>query len=176
MVKSFNLRKLTLILTVILGASTFLGVNTKSNCQLFTIYLVRHAEKDSGSNPPLTQCGEERAQYLSTFFSEVHLDAVYSTDYVRTKSTALPTAQSKQLDIEEYSADDLEAFSKVLLEREQDALVVGHSNTTGALAGLLVGEELPDIDLDTYNRIYQVVIHKKNSRLHLFYTSFNCND
>lgn len=174
------MKKLFLTLTVILSVSALLGLQQKLNTpeqnELFTIYLVRHAEKDSGSNPPLTQCGEKRAQHLNTFLDEVQLSAVYSTDYKRTMSTALPTAQSKGLEIQQYDASDLKAFSKFLTAQKQDALVVGHSNTTGELAGLLIGEEVEDIDLDTYNRIYQVVIRKNDRRLHLFHTSFTCDD
>jgi hypothetical protein len=63
-----------------------------------------------------------------------------------------------------------------LLESKQDALVVGHSNTTGVLAGLLVGEEIGEFDLAIYNRVYQVVIYQNSSRLHLLHTAFDCND
>ncbi len=176
-------RRLLLFL-MILGISTVFGFkmvpDTEKCNDIFTIYLVRHAEKDlSGShagNPPLTACGEERSEYLKRFLSEVHLDAVYSTDYTRTLNTALPTAKSKGLEIRQYDAADLEGFSKLLMERKEDALVVGHSNTTGVLAGLLAGEEIGEFDESVYNRVYQVVIHKKSSRLHLFHTAFDCGD
>ena len=171
------MKKLLIIFSITLGLQS--AVCAQSN-KIFTIYLVRHAEKDltsnNGGDPPLTECGEQRSAHLNTFLSDVHIDAVYSTDYIRTKNTALPTALSKGLEIKEYSAEDLTAFSKLLIDCKQDALVVGHSNTTGELAGLLVGEEVAGIDLDTYNRIYQVVIHKKTGRLHLFHTSFDCKD
>ncbi len=178
------MRPLITILTLFLGISTVLGfpfdLNTDECCEIFTIYLVRHSEKDltsnNGADPPLTQCGEQRSEHLNSFLSDVHLDAIYSTDYTRTKNTALPTAKSKELEIQEYAAQDLEAFSELLIERKQDALVVGHSNTTGVLAGLLVGEEIGAFDLDIYNRVYQVVIHKKSGRLHLLHTAFACND
>ena len=178
------MKKYLTIILLVLGVSTLLGLqvdlNTQEDSKTFTIYLVRHAEKDltanNGGDPPLTECGEERSEHINTFLSHVPLDAVYSTDYIRTKKTALPTARSKELEVQEYSAQDLVAFSKLLVERKQDALVVGHSNTTGVLAGLLVGKEMEDIDLDTYNRIYQVVIHEKSSRLHLFHSAFICSD
>jgi broad specificity phosphatase PhoE len=170
------------IFLIVLGISTILGIQSdacaQNNNEIFTIYLVRHSEKDAalnnGADPPLTQCGEQRSEYLNSFLSDVHLDAVYSTDYTRTKNTALPTARSKGLETQEYTTQDLDAFSKLLIDRKQDALVVGHSNTTGALAGLLVGEELGGIDLDTYNRVYKVVVHEKSSRLHLLHTAFDC--
>ena len=172
------------VLLILLGISTLFGFrsdrNTSEGCRIFTIYLVRHAEKDlsnnNGGDPPLTACGQQRSVHLSAFLSDVPIQAIYSTDYTRTKNTARPTAKSKELEIQEYGTEDLEAFSKLLMEKKQDALVVGHSNTTAELAGLLIGEQLADIDLDIYDRLYQVVIHKKNGRLHLLHTSFHCND
>ena len=152
----------------------------QKNNKIFTIYLVRHSEKDvtsdNHSDPPLTPCGEQRSESLSSFLSAVDLDVVYSTNYNRTKNTALPTASSKELEIEEYDPNKLKEFSNLLLESKQDALVVGHSNTTGVLAGLLVNEELGEFDLDIYNRVYQVVISNDSGRLHLLHTAFDCKE
>ena len=52
--------------------------------------------------------------------------------------------------------------------------MVGHSYSTGVLAGLLVNETIGDIDLDIYNRIYQVVICGESRKLNLFTSSFEC--
>ena len=148
------------------------------NDEVFTIYLVRHSEKDftseNTSDLPLSSCGIQRSIALSSFLDDVHLDAVYSTDYTRTKNTAMPTAETKDLEITLYNGQDIESFSHILLDTQQDALVVGHSNTTGVLAGLLVNEELGDLDLDIYDRIYQVVICGETRHLHLFHSSFEC--
>lgn len=145
---------------------------------IFTIYLVRHAEKDlsagTPTDPPLTACGKERAQNLSAFLQEVSLHAIYSTDYSRTQSTAMPTAIDKKLEIQEYNANDLDAFAKVLIDAKQNVLVVGHSNTTAVLAGFLVGEELESFSESIYNRIYQVTMYKKCGKLQLFHTAFTC--
>lgn len=178
------MRQLITIWVLFLGATTATGTpsdcNSQNDGKLFTIYLVRHAEKDLTSNqfsdPPLTQCGNQRAQHLSRFLSDVHLDAVYSTDYTRTKNTALPTATSKGIEIQEYSSLELQEFSNLLLNRKQDVLVVGHSNTTGVLAGLLVGKDIGEFDLDIYNRVYQVVVYEKSGRLHLLHTAYSCID
>jgi broad specificity phosphatase PhoE len=172
------------ILFILLGISTvsvFLSVGYAQNSnELFTIYLVRHSEKDLtsdiGGGPPLTKCGAQRSEHLSGFLSHVHLDAVYSTDYTRTKNTARPTANSKGLEVQKYSTENLEVFAELLIERKQDALVVGHSNTTGVLAGLMVDEDIGEFNLDIYNRIYQVVFCENDERLHLFHTAFSCDD
>ena len=169
--------KKTLFLALII--LTFQSCKTVKNKEIYTIYLVRHAEKDLSSDefgdPDLTDCGTQRSELLRDFLRDVNLDAIYSTDYVRTKNTALPTARSKELKIQEYGESDLEDFSKKLIDAKQDALVVGHSNTTGVLAGLLTDKEIGAFDLDIYDRIYQVVIYKKKRRLQLFHSVFNCD-
>jgi len=171
-------KKYLTIILIMLGFQS--NIVAQKNNEIFTIYLVRHSEKDISSNnysdPPLTRCGEQRSKSLSSFLKDVQLDAIYSTDYNRTNNTALPTAKSKGLEIKEYNSEKLKDFSKLLLESKQNALVVGHSNTTGVLAGLLVGEEIGDFDLDIYNRVYQVVIYENKGRLHLLHTAFDCNE
>ncbi|MDB3905286.1 histidine phosphatase family protein [Crocinitomicaceae bacterium] len=169
------MRKSLLFFILILS---FQSCQTIKNKGVFTIYLVRHSEKDVSSNnpadPSLTPCGEKRSESLSSFLSDVPLEVIYSTDYTRTKKTAKPTVLSKELELKIYNEEELVDFSKLLIKRKQDALVVGHSNTTGVLAGILVGEEIGEFDLDIYDRIYQVVFHKKRGRLHLLHTAFYC--
>lgn len=139
---------------------------------------MRHSEKDVSGNhdgdPPLTECGAERSKQLSNLLSAVPLDAIYSTNYTRTKNTAQPTAQAKNLEIQEYSPGDLEAISELLLKRKEDALVVGHSNTTAVLAGILANQDLGSFDESIYNRIYQVAVQEWKGQLHLFHTAFDC--
>lgn len=160
---------------------TLQSCGSLKNKGIYTIYLVRHSEKEVsasmyGSDPPLTPCGKKRSESLSNFLKDVPIEVIYSTDYTRTKNTALPTAQSKGLDIQQYDGETLEEFSKLLLRRKQDALVVGHSNTTGVLAGLLTGQEIGEFDLDIYDRIYQVSLRKRRGRLHILHTAFDCNE
>lgn len=170
--------KYLIIIIIILGFHSSLGA--QNDDELVTIYLVRHSEKDLLSNdhsdPPLSKCGEQRSESLSVFLREVNLDVIYSTDYNRTRKTALPTALSKGLIIKKYNSQQLEEFSKSLINNKQDVLVVGHSNTTAVLAGLLVGKELEAFDLDIYDRIYQVVISKNASQINLLHSTFVCTD
>ena len=170
--------KYLIIIIIILGFHSSLGA--QNDDELVTIYLVRHSEKDLLSNdhsdPPLSKCGEQRSESLSVFLREVNLDVIYSTDYNRTRKTALPTALSKGLIIKKYNSQHLEEFSKSLINNKQDVLVVGHSNTTAVLAGLLVGKELEAFDLDIYDRIYQVVISKNASQINLLHSTFVCTD
>ena len=180
--KNFDMRflvwtnniKRTALLFVLFGFQ--LGLYAQDSESMFTIYLVRHAEKEltaeNPKDPPLTPCGEQRAAGLEVFLSAVQLDAVYSSDYVRTRSTAQPVVQNRKMETRLYDPKKLEEFAKLLIERGENALVVGHSNSTPVLAGMLIGEELEPIDESIYNRIYQVVISKEKGRLHVFNSTF----
>ena len=147
----------------------------------FTIYLVRHAEKavadaDMSKDPRLTKCGTLRAESIANFLSKVEIEAIYSTDYIRTQKTAEPTSKMKSLAVKSYNPRELKEFSQTLIAKEEDALVVGHSNTTPILAGLLINKEMKSIDEFVYDRIYQVVFSKEGGRLHILQSSFKCQD
>jgi len=145
----------------------------------FTIYLIRHSEKDilseNQSDPPLTTCGIERSEYLSSFFEDINIKNVYSTNYLRTIKTGMPTALSKKVSIQYYDSNNLKLFSEQLLNSKQNSVVVGHSNTTPILAGLLIGKDIHPFDENIYNRVYKVIISQKNKKLFVFETSFDCN-
>lgn len=145
---------------------------------IFAVYLVRHAERVSEwtdpRNPPLSPCGELRARSLATLFGDVKLQAVYSTGFDRTLSTARPTAESRDLPIEHYDPAELEAFAKLLLSKRQDALVVGHSNTTGVLAELLGSEQTDALTEDEFDRMYQVIFANGRTRVYRWRQAFRC--
>jgi len=166
---------------LIIFLSTGLSVTSVAQ-DMFTIYLVRHAEKEVSEenprDPGLTSCGQERAESLANYLNDVNIEVIYSSDYIRTRTTAGPTAKSKSKEIELYNPRELEEFAEGLLAGGQDALVVGHSNTTGVLAGMLVGEEIASVSMseDVYNRIYQVVVCGELKQLNLFQSAFICQN
>ena len=151
----------------------------QTDSESFTIYLIRHSEKDILSenqlDPSLTTCGIERSKYLDSYFEDINIKNVYSTNYLRTIKTATPTASSKKVTIQYYDSNNLKLFSEQLLNSKQNSLVVGHSNTTPILAGLLTGKDMKPFNEDIYNRIYKVIISQNNKKLFVFETSFDCN-
>ena len=170
------IQKFLVVMMLIFGLQSM--AQAQDTEKVFTIYLVRHAEKelsaDNPKDPPLTQCGKQRAMSLEGFLADVDLDAVYSTYTIRTMTTAEPVAGSKGLKPQTYDGKSLQVFARFLLEKKEDALVVGHSNTTAALAGHLIGKELESIDESIYDRIYQVVITKDSAHLNLLHSTFVC--
>ncbi len=176
----FNIPIMKKIFVSLLLLGVFIIANGQIKEDSFTVYLVRHAEKlidmNNLKDPPLTQCGEERSESLALFFSNIELDRIYSTDYIRTKNTALPTAEAKNLEIEIFDPSKLEELMTLIIKRGENALIVGHSTTTPVLAGLLTGKEMGAIDERIYNRIYQVIISDKKGDLNIFHTSFECKN
>jgi len=129
-----------------------------------TFILVRHAEKDFGDDPLLTPEGTARAEQLKEMLTRVDLDAVYSTDTKRTLATARPSAEYHGLDIKYYNALELNLLATKLRSkhRGETVLVVGHSNTTPALASILDREEeYPRFSELDYTNLYVVTIPVK---------------
>ncbi len=101
---------------------------------------VRHAETTgAGGNPPLSAAGQQRASDLSHALSNIELDHVYSTNFLRTRETAMTTAMDQGLPVELYSAFDIAVLAEDIKRehRSQEVLVVGHSNTTPQLLNQL---------------------------------------
>ena len=138
-----------------------------------SVYLVRHAEKGSDSNPSLTQAGQQRAQDLATLLRSADLDAAYSTDYCRTAQTAQPTAQDHNLSLDvmktmgvpvnftsctpeiqvntqvtNASSNHAATVANHILNNHtgSEVLVVGHSNTIPEIVKAL-GADSPCPDL-----------------------------
>ena len=131
--------------------------------EVTTYYLIRHAEKDrtdlSNQNPHLTPVGQERAKNWQKVFSAVPFDVVYSTPYHRTRETAQPTANAKQLSVESYDPRNLYNASFKAKNDGKIVLVVGHSNTTPALANKILGrEEYLQIDVHTNGNLYIIQV------------------
>lgn len=126
------------------------------------VFVVRHAEKvASGSNPDLSEAGQQRAKVLAMTLRNAMLDHVHSTDYNRTQLTAAPTAESLMLQVQKYHPGKLADFADSLRKSGGRHLVVGHSNTTPALVKLLGGDPVSPIDDATeYDRLYVVTIGK----------------
>ena len=86
----------------------------------FSIYLVRHAEKQSGKPGDLTVCGKQRAEDLIEVLRSVDIEGIYSTDVLRSTNTAQPIATQRQLKIDIYDRSKLEDFSRQLLRLQSN--------------------------------------------------------
>ena len=122
------------------------------------LFLVRHAEKGDGADPPLTEAGQRRAQTLARMLAESGIGHIHSTDYVRTRETAAPVAERLGLEVRIYDPARLEELADKLLHEGGRHLVVGHSNTTPELVSVLGGDPGEPIeDAWEYDRLYLVI-------------------
>ena len=135
-----------------------------------TIILVRHAEKDTSEtadpgDPILSVQGVERARRLADKIKKYKVGAVYSTDYKRTRDTAEPTANRRNLKVRIYGPKKQnELIDQIMKSKTKRFLIVGHSNTIPALANLIVKKELfQPMDDSEFGTIWLIRI--KNGRV-----------
>ena len=134
-----------------------------------TYYFIRHAEKDrsdkDNKDPNLVLEGILRAAKWSLVFENVAFDAIYSTDYNRTKQTAQPTAEKKGLEIKIYDPRQMYSEEFARATKGQKVLVVGHSNTTPAFVNTILGErKYPNIDDNNNANLYIVTINPSGEK------------
>ena len=126
-------------------------------------YLIRHAEKDrsdkSNKDPNLTKIGNNRAAYWADVFKNVKFDAVYSTEYNRTRETATPTAKANEVEITSYHPFKIDFPKFLKTTKGKTVLIVGHSNTTPSFTNRLLNKELfESIDDNNNGNVYIVTI------------------
>ena len=159
------MRKHLLLLFIVLISCTS-NIKKEETAATTTYYLIRHSEKirtdTSNKNPNLNEVGVERAKKWAEYFKNIHLDAVYSTNYNRTMQTSKPTAESKKLAIINYNPKNM--YDSVFQKNSEGktVLVVGHSNTTPAFANKILGKKkFKDIDDKDNSSLFIITIAKK---------------
>jgi phosphohistidine phosphatase SixA len=136
-----------------------------------TYYVVRHAEKATAGNSmmssdvPLTEGGKARAEALKDILKNKKIAYIFSTNTIRTRSTAQPTADYYGMAIETYSPKPDSAFINLLKSKKKNTLIVGHSNTVDDIVNMLCGEtKLPgDLQDTEYDNLF--IIKKKGKKM-----------
>ena len=141
-----------------------------SSCSPY-FYVVRHAEKAvasssdnmMSSDPVLTEKGQQRAEALKTELRNKKISYIFSTNTIRTKSTAEPTRALFNLTVETYPPFPDSSFFDRLKSLKKNTLIVGHSNTVDDIVNRLCGlVKLPaDLADNEYDNLY---IIKKSGR------------
>lgn len=128
-----------------------------------TYYLIRHAEKDqsdpSNKDPHLTEEGKNRADNWANTFKDIKFDMVYSTNYNRTKETAMPTATANNVDVTYYDPRAMNLSEFMDTTEGKTVLIVGHSNSTPTFTNQLIDKAKYDmIDENNNANLYIVTI------------------
>jgi broad specificity phosphatase PhoE len=141
-----------------------------ASCKTTTFYVVRHAEKEVNtmtSDVALSEEGKQRAEALRLLLGGKDFSGIYSTNYLRTRSTAQPLAQATGSTVRLYEPSDTAFVNRLRQTATGNLLLVGHSNTVDDLVNRLVGDRVIPGDLpDTqYGDLFIVKKKGKSFRL-----------
>ena len=129
-----------------------------------TVIVVRHAEKANATadDPPLNGAGEARAKDLVEVVRNAGVGAIITTQFIRTRATAQPTASALGLTPTVVTTTGSGHLQNVVAEIQkhpgQTVLVVGHSNTVPAIVDLLVGVKPNAICDSKYDDLFIVTM------------------
>lgn len=128
---------------------------------------MRHAEKDVSAtadkvDPMLTPEGRLRAERLIKAVRKYKIDAIFSSDFIRTRETVAPLAARRGLSVQIYNHRDLKQMAEMIMTGKiKRLLIVGHNSTTPALTNLLLGvEKYKPLAESEYDKIFVVKIRK----------------
>jgi 2,3-bisphosphoglycerate-dependent phosphoglycerate mutase len=138
-----------------------------------TIILLRHAEKDkqdeefgNSIDPRLSEAGNLRAQKLADVLEKYKPDAVFSSQFNRTLSTAAPYSRRKRMQVQFYNHRKLDEIAQIALAGNfKTIVIVGHNSTTPALTNLLIGaDKYKPLGENEYDKIFIVKIGKNKNK------------
>ena len=131
-----------------------------------TVYLVRHAEKDTRNpddqDPELTEAGRKRALALKHYLEDEKVDGFFSTPYKRNQQTLTPLAQGRPIQF--YQSHDYTLLrDKILSEyKGKTVVVVGHSNTVLPIIEAFGAKKpIKEITERDYDNIFKLTISPK---------------
>ena len=160
-------------LLTLAAALAFAALSTAGAQQSPTVVIiVRHAEKAAApaNDPPLTDAGAARARALATALADANVQAVITTQLLRTRETARPLAEARGLTMETVPTGAAAAHAQAVADAVRKhagktVLVVGHSNTVTPIIAALGGPKLADLCDSQYSNLYTVVLDGAAARL-----------
>jgi phosphohistidine phosphatase SixA len=135
------------------------------------IFIVRHAEKEKGSDPLLTAAGNKRAGDLLRTLQHWGIQKIYVSKFRRTQNTADSMRIQLGIDTVHYIADTLcyELLNSIMHHKDfgKTILVVAHSNTIPQIIRRLGVTDHPygDIPDHEYDNLFLVTYKKEKAKL-----------
>jgi broad specificity phosphatase PhoE len=161
------------ILLIILACCVIGNTFATDENNSYSLYLVRHAEKfaDGRQDPGLTKYGIGRSERLAYLLKDRNIEDVWSSDYKRTRETTEPLLATLDLKLKIYDARDLGALVENLMSRRNNALIVGHSNTTPDLARILCQCDIADMEETEHDRLIVVSVTDNGTHVEIIQQS-----
>lgn len=149
--------------SIVIGIAVFIA-----SCNRPTYYIVRHAEKaaqaqNMTSDVILTEAGDERAKALENKLRNKRIGHIFSTNTIRTISTAKPLSDATGIKIKFYDTRDTSFISELRKIQKGGVVVVGHSNTVDDLVNkLMASPVLKDLPDTTYGDLF--IVKRKRTK------------
>jgi phosphohistidine phosphatase SixA len=127
-----------------------------------TIFVSRHADRfGTEPDPSLTPAGMKQAQALARLLASANIRHIYTTELLRTRQTAAPTARDANVQpvvISQTHFEELIASIRASARPNESTLVVGHRQTVPKIVKALTGRDIPALGSNEYGRLLVVTI------------------
>jgi phosphohistidine phosphatase SixA len=133
------------------------------------IYLVRHAEKQSGNDPVLTENGNKRSGALLLALKNKGVQHIYVTQFKRTQMTGDSLRIQLGIDTVQYKADTTgeDVLNKILAHNDagKTILIIGHSNTIPKIIRQLGATDFEPVNIPDaeFDNLYLMTFKKKKA-------------
>ena len=158
------MRRVSLLLPLVCSIVLAAAAGEAADKQI--VYVVRHAERaDAGSpdakmttaDPPLSAVGRARAERLAAMLRSAKIKQVFTTELVRTRQTAAPTAAEAHVEPIVVPSKDLDDLVGRITKTKGPTLVVGHSNTVPDILKKLGVSESVHVGNQDFDDLFIVV-------------------
>lgn len=140
------------------------------------IILVRHAEKavENPADPSLSAAGQARAQALALALQYAGVSSIFTTQFKRTRETAQPLAQARNITPQVLSAkrgaEHIKEVADAVRASSGTVLVVGHGNTVPAIATALGAPAMKEFCESSYSHV--LVLRPAGPDMHVVQTRY----
>ena len=125
---------------------------------LEAVFVIRHAEKDVGEDPALTEAGRIRAARWAAMLEQAGINAVITTDARRTQETGGIIAKALDLPTSTIDRQDIAGLIDLMsFDHEEDrVLVVAHRETISSILSALGLFDAVSIPEDDFANLFTV--------------------
>jgi phosphohistidine phosphatase SixA len=151
------------------------GFQNSANAQqepgVTKIFIVRHAEKETGKDPLLTIAGNARAGDLMRRLQDEGIQKIYVSQYKRTQNTGDSLRLQLKIDTVHYAADTLcDNLISAIMEHGdfgKTILIIGHSNTLPQIIRKLGITDYPygDIPDNEFDNLFLITYKKEKAKV-----------
>ncbi len=146
-------------------------VTAQAEASVTKIFIVRHAEKESGKDPVLTPAGNIRAGDLMRALQNEGIKKIYVSQYKRTQMTADSLRIQFNTDTVHYTADTLcdNLINSIMQHSDfgKTILIIAHSNTIPQIIRKFGVTDYPNGDIpdNEFDNLFVITYKKEKAKL-----------